>query len=83
MSKITLDRIWSDFSSCMRARKCTFCGEQALDFDHPVQGEVAGVDIIAVSCAECGHMEIFRADTVQSVAKAFDAELRKKGWRQS
>lgn len=55
----TFDEQWSDFLGRYGTRHCSFCKKQALDFDNPKFDTIAGIDVIAVSCYTCGHIELF------------------------
>lgn len=60
---------WAVFISYYRNFSCPFCDHQGLDFDEPKQDKIAGNDVIAVTCLECGHIELFDANQVVKAAE--------------
>lgn len=77
----TFEKRWSDFTGRYGTRPCPLCKDQTLDFSSPKFGNVAGIDIIAVSCGKCGHIELFDAAVVSKAADEIDKDFREKGWR--
>lgn len=72
---------WSDFLYRHGTHNCSFCGEQKLNFSDPVQDSFAGIEVAAVVCSKCGHIEMFDIKEVKNVAKDVDKEFRDNGWR--
>lgn len=72
---------WSDFLGRYGTHYCTFCKGSALDFSNPKLGNFAGVDVIAISCRNCGHIELFDIAEVFRIADDIDREYREKKWR--
>lgn len=77
----TFDEQWSDFKCLYGTRHCPFCKDHTLDFSSPKFGNVAGIDIVAVSCCNCGHVELFNVAEVKREGDRLDKENREKGWR--
>lgn len=75
------ERQWTDFKSRYGYMSCPFCKEQRLNFDAPKFDVVAGIEVAAVTCCECGHVELFDIAVVCDVADKQDKEYRDKGWR--
>ena len=44
-------------------------------------GEVAGIEVVAVTCSCCGHVELFNVREVSRIGKNIDKGYRAKGWR--
>lgn len=80
MSRSFKDR-WSDFSGRYGTTSCPFCKHQSLNFSEPKHGSLAGTDVVAVACSECGHIELFDVATVESVADEIDKDYHAKNWR--
>lgn len=55
----SLNQSWAVFSSFYKNFHCPFCKHQSLDFSNSKQDKIAGIDVIAVSCYTCGHIELF------------------------
>lgn len=79
--KSVSNRQWEDFRSRYQNCHCSFCNSKSLDFLNPNEGNVADIEIVAVSCYKCGHVELFNADYVRSIADEIDAEYHKVGMR--
>lgn len=79
--KRTFDEQWPDFLGRHGTRHCSFCKNQALDFDNPKFDTIAGIDIVAVYCYNCGHVELFNITEVKREGDRLDKEYREKGWR--
>lgn len=79
--KRTFEEQWSDFSGRYGTQSCPFCKRQTLDFGNAKQGSIAGIDVVAVSCSNCGHIELFDVAEVSRIADEIDEDYRKKGWR--
>lgn len=60
----SLKQSWADFSSHYRNFFCPFCKDQNLSFNEPKQDKFAGMDVIAVTCRKCGHIELFDVNQV-------------------
>ena len=72
---------WTDFSGRYGTTSCCFCKHQSLNFSEPKRDNIAGADVVAITCSECGHIELFDMTTVESVADEIDQDYRDKGWR--
>lgn len=79
--KRAFEKRWSDFSGRYGARPCPFCKEQSLNFDGYKCDTIAGIDVIAVTCMKCGHIELFDVAEISRIADEIDKEYREKGWR--
>ena len=79
--KRTFDEQWSDFSGFYGNFHCPFCKQQSLNFSEPQYDTIAGIDIVAVSCCNCGHVELFNVAEVKREGDRLDKEYREKGWR--
>lgn len=77
----TFNERWSDFLNRYGTFYCPFCKDQKLNFSNPKPGNVAGIDVVAVSCLKCGHIELFDIEEVERIAKEVDQDFRDKGWR--
>ena len=72
---------WSDFSGRYGSQYCSFCKRQMLDFEKPKHGSVVGIDVVAVTCSNCGHIELFDVAEVYRIADEIDKDYHDKGWR--
>ena len=77
----TFDEQWSDFSGRYGAAYCQFCKHQSLNFSEPKLITIDGFDVVAVSCTECGRVELFDTAEVSRIADEIDKEYREKHWR--
>lgn len=75
------EKQWVDFKGRYGSTSCPFCKNQSLNFDEPKFGTVVGIEVVAVSCRECGHIELFDVPTVKSVADEIDRDFHVRGWR--
>lgn len=75
------EKQWDDFSGRYGNNYCIFCKHQSLDFSEPKRDKIAGRDVIAVTCRNCGHIEFFDVAEVGRIADEIDEDYRKKGWR--
>ncbi len=75
------EKIWSDFSGRYGTSYCPFCKNRSLDFTGYKLDKIAGVDVVAVTCKMCGHIELFDVDMVSEIADGIDEEYHKIGWR--
>lgn len=72
---------WSDFRGHYCNFRCPFCNQPRLDFDNPKFDSIAGIDVVAVSCYNCGHVELFNVAEVKREGDRLDKEHRDKGLR--
>lgn len=77
----TFNERWSDFLNRYGTFPCPFCKDQKLNFSNPNSGNVAGIDVVVVTCSKCGHIELFDIEEVNRIAKEVDQDFREKGWR--
>lgn len=70
------DSQWNDFKGRFQNYHCSFCNHQKLDFYEPKFLNVAGVDVVSVSCSHCGHVEFFDIEQVQRIADMIDEQYR-------
>lgn len=77
----TFEERWSDFSGRYGSQYCSFCKHQSLNFSDPKSDSIAGTDIVAVSCQNCGHIELFDVAEVSKIADEIDKDYHDKGWR--
>lgn len=71
-------RQWEDFSGLNYGRQCPFCKQQGLDFSEPNYGNIAGMDVLAVPCLNCGHIELFNVAEAARIADAIDEKYHKR-----
>ncbi len=79
--KRTFEKRWSDFSGRYATRHCPFCNKQVLNFDEYKRSNIAGTDVVTVTCLNCGHVELFDVAVVSKVADEIDEEYHRNGWR--
>lgn len=72
---------WSDFSGRYGTRPCHICNKQSLNFDEYKRDNIAGTDVVAVTCPNCGHIELFDVAEVCRIADEIDKDYHDKGWR--
>lgn len=72
---------WDDFSGHNCGRICPFCKHQGLDFSEPNYGNVAGIDVLAVTCMNCGHIELFNVSVAARIADDKNKDYCEKKWR--
>lgn len=77
----TFNEQWADFTGRYGTQSCPFCKHQSLDFTEYKFDRVAGVDVVAVTCSNCGHVELFNVVKVSKIADEIDEDYHKKGWR--
>lgn len=77
----TFHERWTDFSGRYGTQHCPFCKHQCLNFSEPKFVSVNGIDVAAVTCTECGRIEIFDIAEVCRIADEIDKEYKEKGWR--
>lgn len=72
----SLKQSWTVFSSRYRTFFCPFCKSQGFNFDEPKQYKFDGNDVIAVTCLECGHIELF--DVNQMIKAAIQISQKRR-----
>ena len=77
----TFEERWSDFSGRYGTHYCPFCKHQSLNFSEPKSDTIAGINVVAVTCQNCGHVELFDIAVVSKIADEIDKDYRNKGWR--
>lgn len=77
----TFEERWSDFSGRYDTRPCLICNKHSLNFDEYKRDNIAGTDVVAVTCMNCGHIELFDVAVVSKIADEIDEEYHRKGWR--
>lgn len=75
------EKRWSDFSGRYDTRPCHICNKQSLNFGEYKRDNIAGTDVVAVTCMNCGHIELFDVAIVSKVADEIDEEYHRNGWR--
>lgn len=72
------EKQWEDFSGHNYGCLCSFCKQQRLDFSEPNYDNVAGIDVIviAVTCLNCGHIELFNVAEAARIADDIDEKFR-------
>mgnify|MGYP001156426779 CR=1 FL=1 len=79
--KRTFDEQWSDFSGRYGTKPCPLCKYQSLNFSEPKFVTVGGIDVVAVVCTECGHIEFLDVAEVCRIAEEIDKEYQERKWR--
>lgn len=59
---------WTIWKSHYQGFFCPLCKHQSLDYSNPKQDKIAGKDVIAVTCGECGHIELFDIEGIKRAA---------------
>lgn len=72
---------WDDFSGHNCGRLCPFCQQQGLDFSEPNYGNVAGIEVLAVTCLNCGHIELFNVLEAARIADDINDKFRERHLR--
>ena len=72
---------WNDFLGRFQNYYCPLCKNQTLMFSDAHFGEVAGMEVAAVTCSNCAHVELFNVAEIRKIAKEIDEEYRRNGWR--
>lgn len=75
------DSQWNDFKGRFQNNHCPLCKKQTLVFSEPHFGKVAGLDVVAVTCSTCAHIELLNVVEISNIAKKIDEEYRKNNWR--
>lgn len=75
------DEQWSDFSGFYGNFHCPFCKHQSLNFSEPKYDTIAGIEVVAVSCYNCGHIELFNVAEVKREGDRLNEKYHKDGLR--
>ena len=79
MKKLT-NQQWSDVGYRINSHKCSVCGDSGKYTD-PNYGEIGSVDVLTVSCCNCGHVVVYDVAELARIADKFDKKCRAEGTR--
>lgn len=79
MKKLS-DRQWSDVGYRILNRSCSVCGESGM-YSEPNYGEIGNIDVLTVSCCNCGRVAIYDVAVLSAIADAFNEKCIKQGTR--
>ncbi len=69
------DRQWGDIGYKITNKRCPICGDSGK-YTRPNYGEIGKIDVLTVSCCNCGHVEIYDVAELAAIADAIDKEYR-------
>ena len=79
MKELT-ERQWNDIAYRINSRKCPVCGYSGM-YSEPNYGEIGNVDVLTVSCCQCGHMGIYDVSVLTGIADALNEQYIRNGQR--
>ena len=71
---------WEDIGYRINNRPCTACGYSGT-YTEPNYGEIGNINVLTVSCCNCGKVAIYDVAELTAIADAFNEKCIKDGLR--
>ena len=79
MKKLS-NKQWDDIGYRILSRPCSACGKSGM-YSEPNYGEIGSIDVLTVSCCNCGKVAIYDVVELVVIADTFNEECIKNGLR--